>query len=168
MTAALAPTDIALYLANEGVPIRAIARAIHIPSGDLREQLMDARAAGRLLELPRDDWPPGFPRDQRALQLSRLVMERKGEIALAVGRLFGLTATEATLLLVMLQSSSLEKNRSDMAGNTVDVHVHHIRKRLAAFGIGISTVWGYGYQVSSQDRRKAMGLILEHVASATS
>ena len=162
--AALAPTDIALCLADEGVPLHAIARATKIPSSDLREQLTAARAAGRLLELPHDDWPPGFPRDQRASQLSRLVVERKDEIALAIGRLFGLTATEATLLLVLLQSPSLEKNRSDMAGNTVDVHVHHIRKRLAAFGIGISTIWGQGYQISSQDRRKAMDLILQHVA----
>ena len=64
-------TDIALYLAIEGVPIRAIARATHIPSSELREKLLDAQSDGRLLELPHDDWPPGFPRDQRALQLCR-------------------------------------------------------------------------------------------------
>lgn len=78
--------------------------------------------------------------------------------------MFGLTATEAKLLLVLLQNESLAKDRADMAGNTVDVHVHHIRKRLAAFGIGISTFWGQGYQINPQDQRKAVDLILEYVA----
>jgi hypothetical protein len=35
------------------------------------ERLRLAQTTGALVELPRDDWPPGFPRYQRALQLSR-------------------------------------------------------------------------------------------------
>ena len=66
-------SHIAVRLADEGVPLRAIARATDIPSARLYETLTLAKMEGRLLELPRDDWPPGYPRDRRSLQLSRLV-----------------------------------------------------------------------------------------------
>ena len=73
MVAVLNSSDIAVRLADQGVPLRAIARAVRMPSSDLREQLHEALSDGRLLELPCDDWPPGCPKDQRALQISRMV-----------------------------------------------------------------------------------------------
>jgi hypothetical protein len=58
---------IAVAMADEGVPLRSIARVTRIPSSDLRERLRDAKDIGDLIALPSlDDWPPGFPRDQRA------------------------------------------------------------------------------------------------------
>jgi hypothetical protein len=51
------PCAIAIRLADEGVPLRAIARATNIPSTQLYETLTVARMDGRLLSLPRDDWP---------------------------------------------------------------------------------------------------------------
>jgi hypothetical protein len=47
--------QVVLALADEGVPIRAIARATRIPSSDLREKLAEARDIGDLLELPLDE-----------------------------------------------------------------------------------------------------------------
>jgi DNA-binding response OmpR family regulator len=156
---------IAVRLADEGVPLCAIARAVKIPSERLREQLQSAIACGRLVELPRDDWPPGFPRDQRALQLSRMVIENRDAVMLAVQRTFALTPTEVGLLLVMLQHPSLLKDRvaDAFAAKTLDVHICRIRARLAPHGIGISTLWGLGYQMQALDRRRAMDLILREV-----
>jgi hypothetical protein len=163
----LAPLDlVSLRLADEGVPLCAIARAVQIPSHMLREQLHEAMQQGTLVQLPHDDWPPGCPRDQRALQLSRLMREAKGALDLAVGQVFNLTSTEVRLLLALLQGISLDKNRSDMASNTVDVHIFHIRKRLAPFDLTITTLRGYGYQLSPADRRRTMDLILQCVADA--
>jgi hypothetical protein len=88
---------IAVRLADEGVPLRAIARAINTPSDQLRTKLREARDEGRLLDLPKEDWPPGFPRDQRALQLSRMVTRNPEAVTLAANHIFGLTATEVTL-----------------------------------------------------------------------
>ena len=76
--------SIAVKLADEGVPLRAIARATAIPSATLYEVLIEARTEGRLLALPRDDWPPGCPRDQRSLQLSRLVSENPDGLMLTI------------------------------------------------------------------------------------
>jgi DNA-binding winged helix-turn-helix (wHTH) protein len=157
--------DIAVRLADEGVPLRAIARAIKLSSDVVREQLRDAQVAGRLLDLPRDDWPPGFPRDQRALQVGRLVTENRDQLLIAVQQLFNLTPTEIALLLIMVQHPYLLKSRlTDMSVKTLDVHVCRIRQRLEPYGIQVQTLWGQGFQFSSDNRRKVMDLILHKVS----
>jgi Transcriptional regulatory protein, C terminal len=158
--------DFAVRLADEGVPLRAIARATKIPSDDIRDVLFEAQRAGRLLELPRDDWPPGFPRDQRALQLSRMVVENKDALFIAVQQIFRLWQSEVPLLLALVQHDAMSKKRETMAEKTVDVHVCRMRKKLQPFEIVIRTVWGYGYQLSVEHRRKTMDLILRRVTSS--
>jgi DNA-binding CsgD family transcriptional regulator len=157
--------DIAVRLADEGVPLRAIARAIKVSSDLVREKLRLAQSAGRLLDLPKEDWPPGFPRDQRALQLARMVTENRDQLLVAMQQLFGLTPTEIDLLLILIQHPSLLKDRiiDTMTSNTVDVHICNIRRRLGPHGIEIRTLWGYGYEFSTKDRRKIMTLILSRV-----
>lgn len=158
--------DFAVRLADEGVPLRAIARATRIPSADIRDALYEAQRDGRLLELPRDDWPPGFPRDQRALQLSRLMAGNRRALFIAVQQVFSLQMAEVPLLLTMLQYEAMCKKRDDMTGRTVDVHICAMRKKLRPFGVTIHTIWGYGYQMAVDQRRKAMDIILRHVTSA--
>jgi DNA-binding response OmpR family regulator len=46
----------------------------------------------------------------------------------------------------------------------MDVRVHYLRKRLVPFGIAITTLWGFGYQLSDPHRRMIMDLILARVA----
>jgi DNA-binding response OmpR family regulator len=160
-------TALTIRLADEGMPLAAIARATKQPSAAVREQLQAARSDGYLLELPREDWPPGFPRDRRALQLSRMLIENRDQLFLTTQKVFHLTRTEAELLMALTQNENLSKSaRADMAGmnqKTIDVHVCRIRKALAAFGIAINTLWGFGYRLSAADRRKTMDLILRKV-----
>ena len=158
------PLDaIAVRLADEGVPLRAIARATGTPSDQLRIDLRAAKDRGTLLDLPKEDWPPGFPRDQRALQLSRMVNQDPEAIVLAMQHVFRLTSTEVGLLMTLLQHPSVPKARINMAQRTVDVHIFNIRKRLEPFEIAIDTMWGYGYQLTAEARRRIMELILAQV-----
>ena len=145
---------------TRGCRCAAIARATHIPSTRLYETLTLARMEGRLLDLPRDDWPPGCPRDQRSLRLSRMVTQNPEAIALAMQRVFSLTSAEVILLTALIQNVNVSRERIDMPRKTVDVHICHLRRRLAPFGITIATLWGYGYQLSVDGRAKAMELIL--------
>jgi hypothetical protein len=156
--------DYAIRLADEGVPLRAIARATRIPSEDLRQQLIEARDDGRLVALPHDDWPPGFPRDQRSLQLSRLAVKDKDVLMSNVRRIFCLTRNEAVILLALIQSEQLAKYvRSDMSSKTVDVHICRLRKYLRPFKIEIQTLWGFGYRIAPAHRHRAMNIILRRV-----
>ena len=158
----LLPVDIAVRLADEGVPLRVIARTLHTPSDAIRQQLRAAHDDGQLVALPKEDWPPGFPRDQRALQLSRMVVEDKAAVVLALQRIFHLTATETSLFMLLLTNTTVPKQRINMVHRTIDVHIYNIRRRLAPFGIMIATLWGYGYQLSTESRQRIMDLLLAH------
>lgn len=153
---------LAIRLADEGVPLRAIARATSTPSDEIREQLHTAIDNGALLDLPREDWPPGFPRDQRALQLSRMMMKDRATVALALRRLFGLTATQGALLLTLLQSERVSKDRLGGTHRGIDVHVCNLRRQLDEFGIELETLHGYGYQLSANARQKITDMIVQH------
>lgn len=160
--------DFAIRLADEGVPLRAIARATRISSEDLRGILIDARNEGRLIEMPRDDWPPGFPRDQRALQLSRMITEDPRSVQTTIQRMFSLSRSETTMFLALLQNSQVSRNRTGIAPKSVDVYICRIRKALEPHRIEIATLWGYGYQMNPPDRRKIMDLILTAVRNFAS
>jgi hypothetical protein len=160
----VSPCVIAIRLADEGVPLRAIARATSIPSGQLYETLTIAKLEGRLLSLPRDDWPPGCPRDQRSLQLSRMAAEDRGSLMLAIQKLFELPAQPAELLLLLVQHENVPHARIDVDRKVCAVYVCTMRQSLLKHGLKIKTIWGYGYLLSQEHRRKAMDLILSRVA----
>jgi hypothetical protein len=149
-------------MADEGVPLGAIARVTRISSEILRERLRAAKDIGSLVELPREDWPPGFPRDQRALQLSRLAVRSRPELVIVTQRLFGLSPVGTGLFLDLLQRDYVNKSAvAGMEAKTVDVHIHYMRARLKPHRIAIQTVWGVGYRLEAVDRRRAMDLILQ-------
>jgi hypothetical protein len=160
--------DLAVRLADEGVPLRAIARACELPSEDLRIQLTEAVDAGRIVNLPKEDWPPGCPRDQRALQLNRLTARDKDLVDRAAVQVFRLTLTQAKLLLLMIQRAEVSRERVGMAGSLLSVHIHHLRKQLKRFNITIDTLWGEGYQLSAENRRKVTELLLQRAAAPAS
>jgi DNA-binding response OmpR family regulator len=155
--------EMAVRLADEGVPLRAIARATKIPSDDLRQTLHEAKLEGRLLELPHDDWPPGFPRDQRALQISRLMVENREVLLLSIQNTFRLTPTEARIFLLLLQNEALCRERFEGDPKCFNVHIWHLRQCLQAHGMVIHTVRNFGYQLASSDRCRAMDSILARI-----
>lgn len=156
--------ELAIRLADEGVPLRAIARAIDTPSTTLRDTFISAKADGRLIELPRDDWPPGFPRDQRALQLSRLQSQDRLRLQLALQHLFSLSPACANTLLALLQSTELSKHQQD--DPALYVYIHHIRRQLAPHNLKIERLWGYGYKLPAEDRRQILDMVLTHLTTA--
>jgi hypothetical protein len=156
--------DLAVRLADEGVPLRAIARACELPSEDLRIQLTEAVDAGRIVNLPREDWPPGCPKDQRALQLNRWLAKDKDLVDRAAVQVFRLTPMQAKLLLLMIRLTEVSRERVGMAGNLLSVHICGLRKQLKRFNIAIDTLWGGGYQLSAENRRKVTELLLRRAA----
>jgi hypothetical protein len=153
--------EVAVRLADEGVPLRVISRATRMPAGEVRAALEAARGEGRLLSLPGDDWPSGYPREARALQLSRLQTVEKATLLAVVQRAYGVTSTQAMVLLLLVQHMVVHKGgHADLNADSFDVHVCKLRRRLAPFGLKILTVWGRGYQLSVEDRHRAMDLIL--------
>jgi DNA-binding winged helix-turn-helix (wHTH) protein len=162
------PVDLALRLADEGVPLRAIARAVRLPADTVRRTLSIAKDEGRLLDLPREDWPPGFPRDPRAWQFSRMLVEDRTSLLVATQQVFGLTRTVADLLLALLQNQNLSKEaRSDRwSSKTLDVHICALRRQLRPHRITIDTLWGFGYRLAAGSRAAIMDKIAAHIATS--
>lgn len=155
--------EVALRLADEGVPLRAIARATALPSLELREFLTRSLQDGRLLSMPREDWPIGYPRDERAFRLSQLTTRNPASMIVQVQQLFGCTRAEANFLLALVQNDQVSKIRDDMAYKSVDVYVCRLRKLLEPLQISINTMWGYGYRMVPKDRQRILDMILAAV-----
>jgi DNA-binding response OmpR family regulator len=173
-------SEIAIALADEGVPVRAIARSIKTPGEDVYELLRDAVEAGRLFELPRDDWPPKTKRSQRA-QTQNTVLSRDDEaLRMGCSSRFKMTRLQAAVFVALLRRPELSKEHIHNAIEAirpqanaptdlkmVDVVICHIRKKLKIIDkeFNIVTVWGIGYSLLPATREACIALLTEHFSS---
>lgn len=165
---------LAIALADEGVPVGAIARATRTPCGDIYEILRDALGRGAIIELPKADWPPGANRDNR-LTLLTSSLQTDEQLQIACARVFKATRLEAALLAVMLKRNTItkkqlhqvvEQNRPspgmpETEEKIVDVVICHLRKKLKPHDLMIETIWGIGYMIPLSHREKAVALLAE-------
>lgn len=160
----LAPllADIATRLADEGVPIRAIARSLQVHSTPVRDALTNSIFEGRIVEMPRDDWPPGTERTTRLPVNRRRLSDQETHSLLR--QTFNLTKTEASMFLPLITKPGAHTKEAlhHMAYNAgadggpeikiVDVMICKIRKKLAPHGLNehLKTVWGDGYKLTPE------------------
>lgn len=169
--------EVAVALASEGVPVRAIARSTKVPSEDIYEILAFAKDSGTLLSLPKDDWPSKQPKteDRAPAQGGPLTFD-DDTLRMACASHFKLTGLQSAVFVALLrrpESSRLhihnviEARRAAHDKPTdhkmVDVVVCHMRKKLVPFVIGIKTIWGVGYSMPLGDRGRALQLLADHI-----
>jgi hypothetical protein len=155
-------------LADEGVPVAAIARALLLPSEDIRQTLHDAIDAGMILDMPKEDWPPGSRRYQRGLTADSL-LNNDDRLRFACSRYFKTTRLQSAILAVLLKRHEVTKDqlhqvveqlRSGDKDATdrkmVDVLICLLRRKLGPFDIPIKTSWGVGYLIELEHRDKAI------------
>ena len=171
--------DIAVALAHEGVPVRAIARSTKVPSDDLYALLTAAIDQGTILELPRDDWPSNSRRAYRS-QAERDVLSLPDESLITpVASVFKTTRLQSAVLIHFLRRPELSKaqvhaviestrpdNEEPTDMKMVDVVVCHIRKRISPFGMTMNTIWGVGYRLLTESREIGVNLIAKHIGDA--
>src|SRR5215831_7495321 len=107
----MVPVELIIRLANEGVPVQAIARATGWPYAELLPQLQTAQSNGDLVAIPAVDWPAGYPREQKLLHLSRAVANSKADLEVTIRRVFGLSERPAQILLLLLQHPQVPRER---------------------------------------------------------
>lgn len=170
MTAIAANPDyqeIAVRMVDEGIPIRVIARSLFVDMDDLREVVDRAVTDGRLLAVTRDDWPPGTLRQNRLPDHSTQMTDEF--LAAKCGRMFHLTSREALLLVALLRRTEASKEQllqfiyagADDAPEIkiIDVFICKVRKKLKDAGILIETMWGRGYFIPGDARRRVFDMI---------
>jgi hypothetical protein len=160
-------------MANEGVPLRAIARVTKQASEDVRSVLYSAKSTGLIVDIPRDDWPAGALGDRHKTDFPPKLDDE--EVIYNCIRLFKVTRLQACLLAVLLKRNEVSKdtmhkiiearrkpNKEETDPKMVDVVICHLRKRLKPFKITITTLWACGYFCDIEHRKKAMRLLEEY------
>ena len=160
---------IAVRFADEGVPLRAIARAIKRPTDAVRLAVETAVYQGKIVAVPRDDWPIGTPRDSRFPSVARAYKIDDESLVFGCKRLFGVTRLQASLLAVLLNRSEVSRDtlhqiiesrrpsgKEETNPKMVDVVIWNLRKRLKPFNHTIKTLWACGYYMEPAQRREIL------------
>lgn len=168
--------SVAARLANEGVPVRAIARCLLTPSEDVRLSLQEAIDVGTITAMPRDDWPPGVERGSRLPAF--MIGRTEAHQVAACQKVFKITPLEAAFMMVLMKRDEADKatlhhvvetqraTRPNQPGDPdetdpkiVDVVICHLRRKIKPKAIKIVTLWGHGYYLDAASRKIAEDLI---------
>lgn len=163
--------QIAVGLANEGVPLRAIVRAMALPRGSVVSALHDALELGKIGGLPAEDWPIGTTTGDR-VQATRSIQSNDAELTINAMRILGTTKLQSRLLIVLIKRQRctkevlhnvVEDGRPTANDPTdpkiVDVVICHLRKKLAKQSVEIKTIWSVGYEIVHEHRKKLLDLL---------
>jgi hypothetical protein len=144
--------DLAVRLANEGIPVKAIARAVQSSSADIWLHLEEAQVTGRLLTLPPADWPA----DSRPMAINRANQETNVRL---LRRLFTMTPREGEILLLLLARTEVRLKEISSQFEIARVFVSRLRRRLKPFRITIHSLYGLGYYIPLAQRQRLLDLI---------
>jgi Transcriptional regulatory protein, C terminal len=167
------PRDAIIRLADEGIPVRAIARGLKVPADEVYPLLRGALREGYLVEMPKDDWPIGSSRSARTV-FNDTPLENEDALKVACALLFKATRLEAAILAVLIKRNEVTKRqlhavieqtrdtgRDETDPKMIDVVICHLRKKLGKHTITIQTVWGIGYLMPLKDRERAIAMLRE-------
>lgn len=101
---------------------------------------------------------PAAAKGARPLAVGNLVIDPARREATVDGKPLALRAKEFDLLYALAEHKGLVLSREQLLNlvwgydfygetRTVDVHIAHLRNRLAGTGVTIETVWGVGYKL---------------------
>lgn len=162
-------------LADEGVPLCAIARVVKRPYADIVAIVDGAVAQCLISTRPPTDWPHGHVRYVPSSVAEIHAKNQEGlrgiEAALeAIPYVFRLTRKEAqTFAALLLRPRMATKNflHSAVYGldpnggaepKIVDVFMCKIRRKIEPHGVQVGTVWGRGYQIEAEHLRRVAEL----------
>jgi DNA-binding winged helix-turn-helix (wHTH) protein len=172
--------DLVARLADEGIPICAIARTLKLPSADVRDLLHQAMFDGAIVEYPKEDWPPGSRRNNFALITDGYV-DTDDKLRMACARYFHTTKQQSIVLAYLLKRAeatkeqlhqAIESSRGEDKEPTdpklVDVLVCIIRKKLREHELSIKTMWGRGYLMDPKERARTVYVLNEFMRQSNS
>lgn len=160
---------VAVRMADEGIPIAAIARVLKRRFDDVESTLKEAIEASELIDLPRSEWSRSVTKAEREPErVRRPVSESIINDMMVV---IGVSAQLARVLAVLLRRdvamkptiiAALYQYEGAVNPKIVDVLICHLRKKLRPLDINIETVWGRGYRLDRENRQRLLDYIKEH------
>lgn len=162
--------------ADEGVPLRAMARAFKQTTDAVRAAVQLGIDGGRIVQMPRDDWPVGITRTDRTPGFLRANKLDDESLVFSCIRLFKITRLQACLLVVLINRNEVSKDtmhqiiesrrppgKEETDPKMVDVVICHLRKRLLPFNLKINTLWACGYYMEPYHRRAILEMVNKYV-----
>lgn len=164
----------AIALAEEGVPLSAIARVLREPYERVVGWVKAAIEDGRIVDMVKTDWPP-HTRAQRTPQYLQTLSDETRRFACM--SLFKIPRTQAVVLLALLSRPSAKReylhtallnartnqDEKETKIKMVDVVLCNLRNRMKQHGIEIETIWGEGYQLTEASRDAINNALKQHV-----
>jgi two-component system cell cycle response regulator CtrA len=161
---------LAVRMADEHIPVRAIARATRLPSDDVYAVLRNAIAIGQIVEMPRDDWPSTPSRGNR---VQAEALQDEDILRAQLSLKFKVTKQESAILASLLKRDFVTKEQlhqiieSNRPGaqteetdpKQIDVLLCKIRKKLKPHDIAIETLWNTGYSINAANSAKAIQML---------
>lgn len=155
---------IARRLAGEGVPLGAIARALHMTVPDVRKALQPLVAQAVLRGMPADDWPDDTR--VRAPTTGARALDDLLPRAAQAQHWLGLTRAESIFLAALVTYGGIDTptltrlvGAEGASRNLIKVYACHLRKKLKPHKIVFTTVWGTGYAMDVAMRAKLSALL---------
>jgi hypothetical protein len=145
---------VVLRLADEGVPVAAISRALKRPSDQLWPLIEEALFNGQLAVRPAADWRPGSRRDDRVPQKAPVRAADFEQLTTDLRLAFDLEPAESRLLALLMVRDDAPRAalQSAVRGpggiadpGALDACADALRRKLARRGIGIETIRGDRY-----------------------
>ncbi len=177
MSQIIPTSEIVVRLADEGIPIYAIARSLKLAADDVREFIRTALDDGVIVDHPRDDWTPGSKRATRSPDIDGFFGNDEG-LYRTCSKYFKTTRQQSLVLGLLLRRpeatkehlhQAIERDRESGKEQTsaklVDVLVCILRRKLKPFALAwhgdedhalIKTMWGHGYLMDPKDRARAL------------
>jgi DNA-binding response OmpR family regulator len=176
---------IVVRFADEGVPIACIARSFKEPAETIRLVLTEAKEAGTLIEMPKEDWPPTARRADRLPQHANKLDDN--ELRDLCVRVLRVTVLQGAILVLLLrrgeatktmfhhvieQQRATRQNQPDKIMEEtdikmVDVVMCNLRKKLAVAMDEvdgkqiIKTLWSRGYFLPKPMRDKIFKMLAD-------
>jgi DNA-binding winged helix-turn-helix (wHTH) protein len=161
---------LAVRMADEKIPVRAIARTTRLPSDEVYAVLRNAIGMGQIIEMPRDDWPV----ENRGNRVQAEALQNEDNLRAQLSLKFKVTKQESAILAALLKRDFVTKDQlhqimeaarpgpihnEQTAPKQIDVLMCKIRKKIKSFNIEIETIWNTGYAVSREHSEKAIQLL---------
>jgi hypothetical protein len=153
-----------------------MARALKQTTDAVRETVQEAIANGRIVQMPKDDWPVGQSRDDRTPTFIRQNRMDDESLIFSCIRLFHVTRLQASLLAVLIVRNEVSKDtmhqiiesrrtpgKEETDPKMVDVVICHLRKRLKPFNLKINTLWACGYYMEPPQRKTILEMVNKYV-----
>ena len=156
-----------IRLADEGVPIAAIARVTHRSSEDVELIVRGGIASGLIQIMPAPDWPAGSRVEKRWPTVPAIDVGAINELGMVLRVKLDVTTTEARFLAALLLNErasrsllmSVSISGRALSDKAVDVFATRVRKKVRLFDSNVECIWGEGYFIPEEGRTA----ILNHV-----